>query len=65
MNDFNKLELSEKCIFAVAFFSDELEKMENEIEEAENQLTKLKQKYRDYKEYLKIYKDLEGSVFGA
>lgn len=65
MKKFEELELLEKCNLVFDVFGKELEQVENEIEQAERNLKKLKRKQKDYKGYIKLYKDVERSVFGA
>lgn len=65
MKKFEELDLIEKCNLAFNVFGKELEQLENEIEQTERQLKKLKQKQKDYKGYIKLYKDVERSAFGA
>ena len=60
-----KAKLLEKCKIAFNIFGEELKRIENEIEQTERKLKKLKQKQKDYKGYIKLYKDVERSVFGA
>lgn len=65
MDKEDRIKLLEKCNLAFDVFGKELEQVENEIEQAERQLKKLKRKQKDYKGYIKLYKDVERSVFGA
>ena len=65
MDKEDRIKLLEKCNLAFDVFSKELEQVENEIEQTERQLKKLKRKQEDYKGYIKLYKDVERSVFGA
>lgn len=65
MKKFEELDLIEKCNLAFNAFGKELERIENEIEQTEQHLKKLKRKQKDYKGYIKLYKDVERSVFGA
>lgn len=65
MDKEEKTKLLEKCNLVFDVFGRELERAENEIEQTERQLKKLKRKQKDYKGYIKLYKDVERSVFGA
>lgn len=57
--------LVEKCNFAFDVFGKKLERVESEIELTKRQLKKLERKQKDYEGYIKLYKDVERSVFGA
>ena len=65
MKKFEELDLIEKCNLAFNIFGEELKRIENEIEQTERKLKKLKRKQKDYKGYIKLYKDVERSAFGA
>lgn len=65
MDKEDRIKLLEKCNLAFDVFGRELERIENEIEQTERQLKKLKRKQKDYKGYIKLYRDVERSVFGA
>ena len=65
MDKEDRIKLLEKCNLVFDVFGKELERVENEIVQAERNLKKLKRKQKDYKGYIKLYKDLERSVFGA
>ena len=60
-----EIDLVEKCNFAFNVFSKELERVESEIELTKRQLKKLERKQKGYEGYIKLYKDVERSVFGA
>ena len=61
----DKNELWEKCENVFDVFDRELEQIENEIEQTKLQLKKLKRRKKRYEEYIKIYKEVQGGVFGA
>ena len=61
----DRIKLLEKCNFVFDVFGRELKCIKNEIEQTERQLKKLKRKQKDYEGYIKLYKDVERSVFGA
>lgn len=65
MKKFTELDLMEKCNLAFNLFGEELERVESEIKLTKRQLKKLERKQKEYKEYIKLYKDVERSVFGA
>lgn len=65
MKKIEEIDLIEKYNLAFDVFGKELERVESEIELTKRQLKKLERKQKDYKGYIKLYKDVERSVFGA
>lgn len=65
MKKIEEIDLIEKYNLAFDVFGKELERVESEIELTKRQLKKLERKQKDYEGYIKLYKDVERSVFGA
>ena len=65
MNKEDKANLLEKCNLVFYLYSKKINSIDVEVEQLERRIKKLKKERADREYAIALFRDLEGSVFGA